>query len=403
MPTNTLTDARCRGAKAVDRAVKLFDGGGLHLWVSPAGAKIWRWSYRVAGKAQTMSFGPYPEVSLAAARERRDAERAKLRSGTDPMAERRAVRAGVTLRQAVATYWAGRQDVSEGYRHDATRGIEAHLGDLLGDRNIATITRDDLLAALNRMDQAGLASYVRKMRMWVGQVFDWAVEQRHATINPAELIRPEKAFSKVRKQGFAALRLAEVPEFLHRLSFEADLQSVLGLRLMAYTWVRTTELRMMMWSEIEGDMWRIPAGKMKRRREHLVPLCSQALDLLQVLRARCRGSKYVFPAEHTIDRPMSENAVLYLIYRMGYKGRMTGHGWRKVASTWANENGYTPDAIERQLAHAEDDETRATYNMAEYLPERRRMLQAWADWLDSAGQVDAGSPQRRQAPSAGAQ
>ena len=382
MPTNTLTDARCRAAKAGDKPVKLFDGGGLHLWVSSSGAKVWRWSYRVAGKAQTMSLGPYPEVSLAAARERREEERAKLRAGTDPMAERRAVRAGVSLRQAVATYWAGRQDVTEGYRHDATRGIEAHIGPLLGDRNIATITREDLLSALNKMDEAGLASYVRKMRMWLSQVFEWAVEQGHATINPAALIRPEKAFSKVRRQGFAALRLSAVPDFLRRLSFEAELQSVLALRMMAYTWVRTTELRMMVWSEIEGDLWRIPAGKMKRRREHVVPLSRQALELLTVLRARCRGSDYVFPAEHTNTRPMSENAVLYLIYRMGYQGRMTGHGWRKVASTWANEHGYSPDAIERQLAHAEEDKTRATYNLAEYMPERRRMLQAWADWLD---------------------
>jgi len=140
----------------------------------------------------------------------------------------------------------------------------------------------------------------------------------------------------------------------------------------------------MKWTEIEGALWRIPKGAMKKRREHLVPLCTQAVALLKQLHARCRGSVYVFPAEHRDDRPMSENAVLALLGRIGYKGRMTGHGWRSVASTWANEAGYNADAIERQLAHEPDDLTRAAYNRAEFIPERRAMLQAFADWLDAA-------------------
>lgn len=384
MPTNTLTDARCRAAKSGNRAVKLFDGGGLHLWVSPKGAKIWRWSYRVRGRQQTMSFGAYPEVSLQQARARRDEERAKLARGDDPMAQRRAQRAGITLLEASTRYWDGRRDISEDYRKNAKNGIERHLGSKLGARNIATITRADLLDALNVMDAAGLAVYVRKVRMWVDQVFEWAVEQGYSGINPAALIRPEKAFSAAPVKNFAAVDLHEVPELLRRLSLEGKLQSVLGLRMLALTWCRTVEVRMMEWSEIDGDLWRIPAAKMKRRRDHLVPLSSQVLDLLSVLRPRCRGSKYVFPAEHRTDRPMSENAILYLLYRVGYKGRMTGHGWRTLASTWANENGWGSDAIERQLAHSDDDKVRAAYNRAEYLPERRRMLQAWADWLDAA-------------------
>lgn len=384
MPTNTLTDARCRGAKAGEKAVKLFDGGGLHLWVSPKGAKVWRWSYRVRGRQQTMSFGAYPEVSLQQARARRDEERAKLASGDDPMAQRRAQRAGITLIDASNRYWDGRRDISEDYRTNAKHGIERHLGAKLGARNIATITRVDLLDALNVMDAAGLAVYVRKVRMWVDQVFEWAVEQGYAGINPAALIRPEKAFSAAPVTNFAAVDLHEVPALLQRLQLEGQLQSTLGLRMLALTWCRTVEVRMMEWSEIDGDLWRIPAAKMKRRRDHLVPLSRQALDLLDVLRPRCRGSQYVFPAEHRTDRPMSENSILYLLYRVGYKGRMTGHGWRTLASTWANENGWGSDAIERQLAHADEDKVRAAYNRAEYLPERRRMLQSWADWLDAA-------------------
>jgi integrase len=394
MPTNSLTDAKCRAAKGGPKPIKLFDGGGLHLWISSSGAKSWRWSYRVNGKPQTMSFGPYPDVSLQQARARRDEEKAKLRTGEDPMAVRRAERKGITLREASNTYWQGRRDITDDYRTNALHGIERHLGPLLGDRNIGTITRADLLTALNAMDAAGLGSYVRKVRMWVSQVFEWAVEQRFASINPAALIRPEKAFSKTTTAHFAAVELGEVPELLRRLSLEGRLQSVLALRMLAYTWTRTVELRMMEWSEVSADLWRVPGAKMKRKKDLLVPLPRQALALLAELKPRCRGSRYVFPAEHRIDRPMSENTVLYLLYRMGYKGRMTGHGWRTVASTWANENGFKADAIERQLSHTPEDKVRAAYNRAEYMPDRRAMLQAWADWLDSC-EIDPSSAQGR--------
>lgn len=397
MPTNKLTDRQCNAVKPSTRAIKLFDGGGLYLFVSPTGAKTWRLAYRIDGRPQTMSFGPYPEVSLAAARARRDEVKATLREGADPMAPRRVKRAGMTLEEASAEYWKGRRDLSDSYRANAERAIAMHLLPTLGKRNIASIERQDLLAALQAMDAAGLAVYVRKVRMWVGQVFDWAVENGHAKINPAALIDPRKAFARAKVEHFAALDLTEIPDLMRRLALEQDLQSVLACRLLAFTWVRTAELRMMTWDELDGDVWRIPAGKMKRKRDHLVPLSRQALALLKELKARSRGSAYVFPAEHRDDRPMSENSILYLLWRIGYRGRMTGHGWRTVASTWANERGFNRDAIERQLAHAPDDRVRATYNRAEYLPERRAMLQAWADWLDSC-QIDAGSAQGRDTP-----
>lgn len=391
MPTNTLTDTRCRSAKATDKPIKLFDGGGMYLWVSPKGAKIWRLAYRVAGKPQTMSIGPYPEISLSAARAKRDEQKALLRDGDDPMAARRAGRSmGLTLENAVEAYWNGRGDISPLYKSNALRAIEMHIFPALKGRPINSISRDDLLTVLQRMDAEGLHVYVRKVRMWIGQVFDWAVENNYATINPAKLINPEKAFGRRQVEHFAALELHEVPDLLQRLSLENRIQSVLACRLLAYTWVRTAELRMMEWEEIEGDLWRIPAAKMKRRRDHVVPLSSQALIILKEMKDRSRGSSYVFPSENRTDRPMSENAILYLLHRIGYKGRMTGHGWRSVASTWANENGHGSDAIERQLAHAPDDRIRAVYNRAEYLPERRKMLQAWADWLDSC-EVDTRS------------
>lgn len=383
MPTNKLKDTDCKRAAPSEKAVKLFDGGGLYLNISPTGAKTWRLAYRINGKAQTISFGPYPEVTLAKAREKRDETKAALRAGADPMAPRRQTRTGLMLAQASEQYWNGRRDLTASYVNNAKRGIEMHLLPALGKRNIGSIERNDLLEALRVMDAQGLAVYVRKVRMWVSQVFDWAVENGHAKINPAALIDPKKAFSAAKVEHFASLPLRELPAFMQRLSLEGELQSALACRLLALTWVRTNELRMMEWSEIDEGLWRIPAGKMKRRRDHVIPLSAQAITLLDVLKERSRGGKYVFPAEHRDDRAISENAILYLIWRIGYRGRMTGHGFRTIGSTWANENGYNRDAIERQLAHAPEDKTRATYNRAEFLPERRAMLQAWADYLDA--------------------
>lgn len=397
MPTDKLTDSRCRTIKPAEKAQKVFDGGGLHLYVSPKGAKVWRLAYRVAGKPQTMSLGPYPRVTLAQARAKRDEVRNALDTGQDPMAPRRAAkRVGPTLREACRDYWAGRGDLSPSYRANGQRALEMHVLPTLGDRQVASITRDDVLGVLRPMDAAGLHVYVRKTRMWLSQVFDRAVEHGDAAMNPAALIDPRKAFGRRQVEHFAALSLADVPELLRRLSLERELQSVLACRMLALTWVRTTELRMMLWSEVDGDTWTIPAGRMKRRRDHVVPLSRQASQLLQQLRDRARGSVYVFPADHRTDRPMSENAVLYLLGRIGYQGRMTGHGWRTVASTWANEHGYRADIIERQLAHVPRDQVRAVYNRAEWLGERRVMLQAWADWLDTCQRFRLNAQRQRE-------
>ena len=394
MPTNSLNNAKCRSAKPTEKARKLFDGGGLHLYVSPTGAKIWRLAYRFGGKPKTLSFGPYPEVSLAEARTKRDAAKAALRDGLDPMEVKHpTARKRISLADASEQYWGGRGDVSTGYATNARRGIEMHLCPTLGKRSVREITSDDLLGALNVMDAAGHHVYVRKVRMWAGQVFDWAIAQKYTETNPAALINPKKAFGKAHVTHFAALEQRDMPDFLARIGFEKELNSVLACRLLALTWTRTKELRMIKWEQIEDEYWRVPAVTMKSGEYHLVPLSRQAHVIIEKMRARSRGSEYVFPAENRLDRPMSENTVLYLMYRLGFKGRMTGHGWRSVASTWANERGYNVDAIERQLAHAPDDKTRAAYNRAAYLPQRKKMLQDWADWIDSC-EPDASPVQR---------
>lgn len=386
----TLTEAQCKAAKPKENAYKLFDGGGLHLWISPKGAKTWRVAYRYEGKQKTISLGNYPLLSLAQARIKLSEVKAALLARENPMQEREQAREDrkaseriILFKDACSRYWDTRKDVSDNYLMNATRGLEMHLYPLLGNKAINSITRDDLLDALRIMDARGLYVYVRKVRLWASQVFEWALENGFTENNPAALIRPEKAFTKAPVENFAALELKDVPDLVKRINLEDELTSVLACKLLALTWVRTNELRFMEWSEIDGDLWRIPEGKMKRRKDHLVPLSTQALEILEKMKARNRGSDYVFHAEHTIDRPISDSTILMLLYRIGYKGRMTGHGWRTIGSTWANENGYLSDAIERQLSHSPEDRIRSVYNRAEYLPERRKMLQDWADWLSS--------------------
>jgi len=363
----------------------MFDGHGLFLFLSPVGGKIWRVAYRAEGKPQTKTLGPYPLLSLADARVKRDELRRALLDGTLPASiVGTKIKRVPTFSESILEYWSGRNDVSAGYRDNASRGLARHLEAKLGDLPVNAISKEELLAPMKIMDAAGKHVYARKIRVWAGQVFEWAVENGHATVNPANLINPKVAFGRRTVKNFSSLPIKEIPEFFDRLALEHELQSVLACRLLAMTWVRTGELRMMMWTEIDGDVWRIPAGKMKMRREHIVPLSTQALALLDKLKARSRGGPYVFPSDRRIDRPMSENAVLYLLHRIGFKDRMTGHGWRSVASTWANEGGYSPDAIECQLAHTPGNAVRSAYNHAAYLPQRRAMLQDWADWLQKA-------------------
>lgn len=422
MPTNTLTDNACRKAAPREKAYKLFDGGGLFLFVSPTGAKVWRQAYRLNGKPRTHVHGPYPLVTLAAAREARDRLKLQLLAGEDPAAAKAPPAAdaqSIPLGDACVTYWDAKGDISEGYRENAKRGLELHLADLW-KRDMRTIEREEFLRCLNAMDAAGKHVYVRKVRMWASQVWHWAVEQKHAETNIPDTINPKRAFGKAKVESFPALHERDMPALWRRLAVEGDLLSVLAARMLAHTWVRTKEMRFMEWGEIDAfarvlnaerdgqrlpppDIerewdWEIPAGKMKRGKPHLVPLPRQARALLLKLWARRRpGCAYVFPAEHRIDRPISDSTVLMLLYRIGYKGAMTGHGFRSVGSTWANERGYNKDWVERQLAHTPDDKVRAAYNKAEFIVGRRKLLQDFSGWLDTLeGIQDADQPADRE-------
>lgn len=380
MPTNSISDSQCRAAKPKEKAYKLFDGHGLHLAVMPSGTKTWRMAYRVDGKPQTATFGHYPLVTLAQAREKRDDLRLRLQKG-EPAKEAKTGAKRIELREASGKYWAGRQDMDPKSLLNAQNALERYVFPKLGDVFMDELDSGRVLEALKVMDAAGKFSYVRKVRGWLSAVFDWAVANGYAKINPCELINPRKAFGRRKTQGFAALELPQVPDFMKRLELEGLLQSVMACKLLALTGVRTKELRFMRRDEIDGALWRIPAERMKKDLDLLVPLSRQSLAVIEHMLARNPGSVYVFPNERDLSRPMSENAILYLMGRIGYAGTMTGHGWRKVMSTWLNEHGFDKDAIERQLAHVPSDKIRGIYNRAEFMPERRRMMQAWADWL----------------------
>lgn len=392
MTINTLTDAKCKAAKASEKPRKVFDGAGLFLHISPVGSKVWRVAYRLDGKQQTATLGEYPLISLADARTKRDDLRTRLANGEDPKAGRKSGRPAMTVEEGNNSYWATRADLSPAYLKKSKRAIEQYLYPKFKNRPLDGVSREDLMEVLRAVDAQGKSVYVRKIRLWTGMIYDWAVENSYASSNPAAQIDPKKAFSRAKVVRMPSLDLHEVPDFLQRLSLEGSLQSVLGCKLLSLTWLRTNELRTMRWDDVSDDLIRIPGERMKKEKDHLVPLSTQATDVLRELDQRRNGSEFVFPSDRRIDRPMSENSILYMLHRIGYKGRMCGHGWRSVGSTWANENGYNKDVIERQLAHTPADKVRSAYNRAEYLPQRTQMIQDWANWLDSC-KVDTGLAQ----------
>lgn len=346
---------------ATEKPRKISDGHGLYLFVASSGSKIWRQSYRINGKPQTEVFGPYPLLTLADARIRSAEFRRKLLDGVDVKAK---VTKSITFSEACTLYWAGRKDVTPKYKLNATRGLGMHLGRAIGTKPVNTLTRQMVLDPLMVLDAQDKHVYSRKVRMWAGQVLEWSKEQGHCTENVASTINPRTAFGRAVVKSHASVKVSEVHTLFERVAVERELQSVLALRFMAMTWVRTGELRMLKWTHLEGDLWRVGGPDMKMGREHLVPLSRQALELLDNLKFRSQGGPYVFPNSRRLDRPMSENSILYLLGRIGYGGIMTGHGWRTIASTWANERGYNADAVEMALAHASGDAVRAIYNHA---------------------------------------
>jgi len=390
-----LTATAIRNTKPADKPIRLFDGGGMYLEVSPAGGRWWRLKYRFVGKEKRLSLGVYPEVSLAEARSRREDARKLLAAGIDPSDQRKAAKREAEGREinsfeAVAREWYGKQAHVWVAHHasDVLRRLESNLFPEIGSEPIAEVTAPMLLAAVRKIEHRGAHDLAHRVLQVASQVFRYGVATGRCERDPAPDLRGALTPHKSKHQ--AAVAPEKLPALLRAIDGYGELGDKLtayALRLLVLTFVRTNELIGAEWSELDVDsaVWIIPATRMKMKTEHVVPLSRQAIEVLREIRAIGCSSRYLFPGRNP-DKPISNNTMLFALYRLGYKGKMTGHGFRAVASTILNEAGFRADVIEHQLAHCERNEIRGAYNRAEYLAERRKMMQQWADMLDALAQ-----------------
>jgi integrase len=391
-----LTPIAIRNAKPRDTAYKLADEGGLYLLVKPDGARYWRFKYRFAGKEKVLALGVFDEVSLAEARQDRDEAKGKLRDGIDPAAQRKERKlaekhAAANSFKAVAEEWMVRQRPrwTPGHAERVKRSLEADLYPHIGTRPIASLTPPELLTVLRKIEARGAHELRERVQQRASMIFRYAIATGRCERDPVADLRG--AFTSPTRYNYAALGQKDLPAFFAKLAeYDGEPTTKLAIRLLALTFVRTGELRGAHWAEFDLDAaeWRIPAERMKMRQEHIVPLSRQALDVLRELQALTGRGALLFPSRSKATQPISENTILYALYRMGYHSRATGHGFRSTASTILNELGFPGDVIERQLAHSSKNKIRAAYNKAQYLPERARMMQQWADLLAALAKAD---------------
>jgi len=383
-----LTDTVIRKARAKHTVYRLTDGGGLYLQITPAGGRLWRWKYRFDGREKLMSFGSYPDVSLSLARERHVEARKLLASGTDPMAERKAQKAAAENSfQSIARAWWEHWQDGKNLRHavHVKRRMEANILPYLGARPIAAIEAPELVAMTKAIERRGAPDIAKRALETTGQIFRYAIAHGYARRNPASEIRPGDILKSTRKVNYARVDARELPTLLRSIEvYQGTHVTRLALKLIALTFVRTSELIGARWAEfdLEACRWDIPAERMKMRTPHIVPLARQALDVLDTLRTLTGQSEWLFPGDRNARKSMSNNTILKALERMGYRGRMTGHGFRGLSSTALHEQGFNHEHIELQLAHAPRNAVSAAYNHALYLEPRAKMMQEWADYLE---------------------
>jgi integrase len=387
-----LTDTGIRKARPQCKPYKLSDGAGLYVWITPSGGRKWRASYRHDGKQKTMTFGGYPEVSLALARERHRDARKLLAQGIDPMEQRKAVKtaqdaASVNSFASVTARWLEHWQQAKSARHvdSVRRRMAADILPVLGSRPIGAIEAPEVVAMTKAIEQRGAHDIAKRSLQMTGQVFRYAIAHGYAKRNPAVEIRPSDILKSVRKVNYPRIDAKELPELLRKVEvYQGTHITRIAIKLLALTFVRTSELIEAKWSEFNFDTarWDIPAERMKMRTPHVVPLAKQTLETLEILRPLSGGSEWLFPGDRNRSKPMSNNTILKGLERMGYKGKMTGHGFRGLASTVLHEQGYAHDHIELQLAHAPRNAVSAAYNHALYLEPRAKMMSDWADFLE---------------------
>lgn len=389
-----LTDTACKNARARDKAYKKADGGGLYLEVMPTGSRYWRLKYRFGGKEKRLACGVYPETSLADARNKRAVARKMLEDGIDPSSAKRDNRQlaktnAANTFEGVAREWHGRnrERWTPLYSQDILHRLEADIFPAIGKRPVADISPLVVLGALRKIENRGAGEMARRAAQYCGQIFRYAVVTGRADRNPTADLKG--ALKPIKHGHFAALEPKDLPEFLNSLERNDARLFVLtrlAIRLMMLTFVRTSELINATWEEFDLDAaeWAIPAERMKMRKPHIVPLSKQAVAILRQLQTMNGNYKWVFASPTKPRRHMSNNTILKALERLGYKGRMTGHGFRALAMTTIKEKLKFPhEVVDRQLAHAPRNKVDAAYDRTKFLDERRKMMKAWANYLDA--------------------
>lgn len=387
-----LTDTEIKRARPADGSYRLADAGNLFLWVTPSGGKHWRWAYRFEGKQKLMTFGKYPDVSLARARERHAQQRSILAEGIDPMAQKKAEKTAVRLATensfaSVATLWLEhwRDDKSPRHVDSTQRRLTSNILPTLGALQMDDIGASDIVAMVRAVEARGARDVAKRALETTGQIFRFAIAHGFAKRNPAKEIEPRDILKASVKTNYARIDAKELPNLLREIEvYRGTPVTRLAMKLMALTFVRTSELIAAKWSEfdLEAARWDIPANRMKMRTPHVVPLARQSLEVLELIRSLTGRSEWLFPGDRDQEKSMSNNTLLKALERMGYKGKMTGHGFRGLASTILPERGCVHEHIELQLAHAPRNAVSAAYNHALYLEPRARMMQEWADFLE---------------------
>ena len=384
-----LTDAKIRQARPQDRPYKLTDSHGLYVEVKPNGSKLWRYRYRIAGKENIYALGQYPVVSLSDARTERDNARQLVKRGVHPAHNRQNKKASQLANnantfEAVAREWTeqNKNRWSPGYLKQILRFLELDAFPYIGQLPIRSIVAADLLAVVRRVEKRDATTIALLLRQWFSAIFRYAAATLRADTDPAAALRGAIQRPPVKHHQ----PLKDIPTFIKKIDEYGGYRTTqIALRLALLVFVRPGELRKAKWEEIDLDkaLWRIPDFNTKKRRTHIVPLSKQAIKLLKELHTLTGGQAYLFPNCRRAKTCMTGTTLNRSLERMGYAGEFSAHGFRATASTMLNEMGtYRPDAIERQLAHMDKNSIRGIYNNAEYIAERREMMQQWADYLD---------------------
>ncbi|MGQ0533075.1 MAG: tyrosine-type recombinase/integrase [Caulobacteraceae bacterium] len=390
-----ISEVQVRTARSAAKAFKLYDSEGLFLLVTPSGGKLWRLRFKFGGKEKLLTLGSYQKVGLAAARKKRNAAIEDIQAGIDPAAARAEAKAALAQTKrhtfkSVALEWhqLHLHEWTPAYAAQILKRLEADVFPKVGEVDIAVIKPAKMLEVLKAVEARGVLETNRRLKQYCSAIFRFGIASQYCEHDAAA---PLKGALKPppRPKHHKALARSQVGDFLVRLAgYDGEPETRIAINLALLMAPRTTELRASRWSEFEGlesdqeeGLWRVPAERMKMSAPHLVPLSRQARALLLELKKRTGKSPYLFPSS-TAEGFMSNNTMLFALYRLGFHGRTTTHGFRRLFSTEANEHGWNDDWVERQLAHDERNRSRAAYNAAQYLSQRREMMQWWADHLD---------------------